>query len=411
MARGERAGWRRVSVGDVVTPEVLARVRHLCKLGRLDGWLLYDFQGLNPVATRALGLGGLAARRLFVLLPAVGHPVAVAHRSELGRLEGFPGEIRPYEAWRELEQELSRLLSGRKVAMEYSARDAVPYMDRIPAGVLELVRASGAQVASSSDFVTDLAARWSPSDLAEHRRAAEGLKEIALGAFGYVSDALGAGETPTESDVQRLVLNAMVRAGLHAYDPPIVAAGASSADPHHEPSAQADMPVQRDQVLLIDLWGGTAVDAVYAEQTWMAYTGSNPPDEIVRVFDVVRDARDQAVAVLRDRWREGWSVRGADLDDAARGVIAAAGYESCFVHRTGHSIDRELHGSGPHLDNFETHDDRVLAAGVGFSVSPGVYIAGRFGMRSGINVVLHEDGPEVTPNEPQQELLRLDVPA
>jgi Xaa-Pro aminopeptidase len=167
--------------------------------------------------------------------------------------------------------------------------------------------------------------------------------------------------------------------------------------------------VRRGEVLLLDLWGGVRIDTVYADQTWMAFVGAEAPDEVRRVWNVVREARDHAVAVLSDRWREGWSVCGADLDDAARGVIRAAGFESYFVHRTGHSIDRDLHGSGPHLDNYETHDDRVLAAGIGFSVEPGVYLTGRFGVRSEINVVLHDDGPEVTPEGPQQDLICLDV--
>lgn len=398
-----------MSVVAAVTPEVLERVRTLCSRRKVDGWLLFDFHGLNPVATRVLGLSGLATRRLFVFLPAVGRPVAIAHKIELARVEGFPGDVRPYAAWRELEQEMGRLLSGKTVAMEYSARDAVPYLDRVPAGVLELVRASGAQVVSSSDFVTDLASRWSPEELAGHRVAAAHLKEIALGAFGHVRDALAAGAAPSEYTVQQWVLEAMDRAGLHTTDPPIVGVGANAANPHHEPSAVTDMPVTRGQVLLLDLWGGVAIDTVYADQTWMAFVGTNPPDEVVRVWNTVRDARDQAVAVLRDRWREGWTVRGADLDDAARGVIRAAGYEAAFVHRTGHSIDRELHGSGPHLDNYETHDDRALAPGVGFSVEPGIYLRDRFGVRSEINVVMHESGPEVTPEGPQQDLILLDV--
>lgn len=394
----------------MVTPEVLERVRKLCGRKKLDGWLLFDLHGLNPVATRVLGLGGFSTRRLFVFLPAAGQPVAVAHRIELARVEGFPGEVRPYAAWRELERELARLLSGKTIAMEYSARDAVPYLDRVPAGVLELVRGSGAQVVSSSDFVTDIVSRWSSEELEGHRRAAGLLKEIALAAFGHVQDALGAGETPTEYGVQRWALEALDRAGLYTNDPPIVGVGASAADPHHEPSATVEMPITPGQVLLLGLRGGVAIDTVHADQTWMAFVGSAPPDEVAHVFDVVRDARDQAVAVLRDRWREGWSVSGADLDDAARGVIRAAGYERYFVHRTGHSIDRELHGSGPHLDNYETHDDRALAPGVGFSVEPGIYLTGRFGVRSEINVVLHEEGPEVTPQGPQEELIRVAVP-
>jgi Xaa-Pro aminopeptidase len=293
--------------------------------------------------------------------------------------------------------------------MEYSPNDRVPYLDRVPAGVVELVRASGAEITSSSELVTAVAARWSAAELDGHRRAAERLREIALAAFEKVREWFAEGVTPTEQGLQRWVLEAFHRAGLKSTHPPIVAAGDHSADPHHEPTAVADTPIRRGDVLLLDLWAGVTEDAVYADQTWMAFVGREPPDEVGRVWEVVRDARDQAVAVLRDKWREGWSVTGADLDDAARAVIRAAGYGDSFVHRTGHSIDRELHGSGPHLDNYETNDNRKLMPGIGFSVEPGVYLKGRFGVRSEISVTLHETGPEVTPSRPQRELVCLDV--
>jgi Xaa-Pro aminopeptidase len=180
-----------------------------------------------------------------------------------------------------------------------------------------------------------------------------------------------------------------------------------AANPHYEPHLAAETEIRPNQVLLLDLWAGITVDAVYADQTWMCYTGAAVPAEVGKVWGIVRDARDQAVSTLRDRWREGFPVTGAELDDATRGVIRQAGYGDYFVHRTGHSIDRDLHGSGPHLDNFETHDDRKLMPGVGFSVEPGIYLPGRFGVRSEINVVLHDDGPEVTPAEPQRDLVVL----
>jgi len=396
-----------VSVADYLTPEVLARVREMLAELRLDGWLLFDFHGMNPVATRVLGLGGLATRRLFVLLPAAGAPVAVAHKIELHRIAGFPGEVRPYAAWRELEQQLARLVSGKKLAVEYSAKDAVPYLDRVPAGVVELLRASGAEVASSSELVTALASRWSAEELDNHRRAAGLLKEIALAAFERVRQWYAEGGTPTEQGLQRWVMEAFEHAGLKTDEPPIVAAGEHAANPHHDPTGQADTVIERGGVLLLDLWAGTAIDTVYADQTWMAFVGGEVPGEVAHVFDVVRDARDRTVAVLADKWREGWRVTGADLDDVARGVIRAAGFGDYFVHRTGHSIDRELHGSGPHLDNYETHDDRRLLAGVGFSVEPGIYLPGRFGVRSEINVYLRDDGPEVTPAGPQQAIVPL----
>ena len=395
-----------MNVAETLTPQVIAKVRDMLKELRCDGWLLFDFHGLNPVSTRVLGIGGLATRRLFVLIPAVGAPVAIAHKIELGRIEGFPGEVRPYAAWRELEQHLREVLSGKKVAMEYSPKDAVPYLDRIPAGVIELVRASGAEVVGSAELVTAIAARWSPQELAGHRRAAEQLREIALTAFQQVKVWREAGGRATEGRLQTWVLEAFENAGLQTSHPPIVAVDENAANPHYE-TGVSEVEILPGQVLLLDLWAGVTRDTVYADQTWMCYTGAVVPDEVEKVWSIVRDARDQAVSVLRDKWREGWPVSGADLDDASRGVIRAAGYGDYFVHRTGHSIDKDLHGSGPHLDNFETNDSRRLLPGIGFSVEPGIYLPGRFGVRSEINVVLSEAGPEVTPAEPQRDLVVL----
>lgn len=397
-----------MSVPESLTPDVIARIRDMLKELRCDGWLLFDFHGLNPVSTRMLGIGGLATRRLFVLVPTIGQPVAIAHKIELGRIEGFPGEVRPYAAWRELEQHLREVLSGKKVAMEYSPKDAVPYLDRIPAGVIELVRASGAEVVSSAELVTALASRWTPAELAGHLRAAEQLREIALAAFQQVKHWRDRGERATEQGLQSWVLQAFENSGLQTTHPPVVAVDEHAANPHYEPqTAGHETEILPNQVLLLDLWAGVQRDTVYADQTWMCYTGGSVPAEVEKVWGVVRDARDQAVSLLRDKWREGWSVSGADLDDASRAVIRQAGYGEFFVHRTGHSIDKDLHGSGPHLDNFETHDDRRLLPGIGFSVEPGIYLPGRFGVRSEINVYLREDGPEVTPSVPQRDLVVL----
>lgn len=401
-----------MSVVESLTPELLTKVRAMLKDLRCDGWLLFDFHGLNPVATRVLGIGGLATRRLFVLLPAVGDPIAIAHKIETGRIEGFPGQVRTYAAWRELEQHLKAILSGKRVAMEYSAKDAVPYLDRVPAGVVELVRASGAEVAGSAELVTAIAARWSPAELEGHRKAAEQLRTIALEAFQQVKTWHQAGQRATEQGLQKWVMEAFGRAGLETNSPPIVGVDAHAANPHYEPHlAGSETEILPGQVLLLDLWAGVTRDTVYADQTWMCWTGGEVPAEVAKVWKTVTGARDAAVQTLRDKWHEGWSVSGAELDDASRNVIKQAGYGDFFVHRTGHSIDKELHGSGPHLDNYETHDDRKLMAGIGFSVEPGIYLPGRFGMRTEINVVLHDKGPEVTPAEPQQDLVVLGLQA
>jgi Xaa-Pro dipeptidase len=370
-----------------------------------DGWLLYDFHGVNPVATRVLGIHGMGTRRFFVLLPRAGRPIAVAHRIELASFEGFPGEIRPYAAWRELHALLGPLVAGKTLAMEVSPRDAVPYLDRVPHGVVQLLEGFGARVVSSAPLVTRFAARWSAGELAGHRRCAEALAGIAQEALRWAGGELARGAEMRETAVQQRVMDAFGRAGLVTDHPPIVGFQDNSANPHYEPREGADRRLAAGDVLLLDLWAGPAGGGtVFADQTWMGFAGRAPDAEVRRVWETVRGARDAAVARLRERWGRG-AITGAELDDAARAVITTAGYGEFFMHRTGHSIDRDLHGSGPHLDNFETADDRALLAGIGFSVEPGIYLAARFGMRSEINVFLHETGPEVTPAAPQTDLL------
>jgi Xaa-Pro dipeptidase len=369
-----------------------------------DGWLLYDFRGVNPVATRVLGIEGMGTRRFFALLPRAGAPVAVAHRIELAAFAGFPGEVRPYAAWRELHAQLGPLVAGKTLAMEVSPADGVPYLDRVPHGVVQLLEGLGARIVPSASLVTRFAARWSATELAGHRRAASALAEIAQEALRWAGSETARGAEVRETAVQRRVMEAFARAGLYTDHPPIAGFQANAANPHYEPHEGADRRLQAGEVLLLDLWAGPARGAVFADQTWMAFAGRAPDAEVRRVWDTVRAARDATVDRLRERWGRG-PVTGAELDDVARGVIRSAGYGEHFVHRTGHSIDRDLHGSGPHLDNFETADDRVLLPGVGFSVEPGIYLTGRFGMRTEINVFLHETGPEVTPATPQGELL------
>jgi Xaa-Pro aminopeptidase len=368
----------------------------------LDGWLIYDFHHLNPVAGRVLGVGGMGTRRLFVWLPVTGRPVAVAHRIELQPLEGFPGEVRVYGAWQELHEHLGAVVRGKRIAMETSADDAVPYLDRVPAGVLQLVGRLGGTVEGSADLVTLFAARWSAAELADHRAAAGALADIARTTLGEV---VGEAGRAREAAVQARVRERMTRAGLVTNEPPIVAFAANAANPHYEPMEGSDALLAPDQVVLLDLWGGRSLTTVFADQTWMGFAGSAVPDEVQRVWTIVRDARDAAIARLRAATAAGDRVSGAQLDAAARSHIAAHGYGDAFVHRTGHSIDVELHGSGPHLDGFETEDTRLLLPGVGFSVEPGIYLPGRFGVRSEVNVVLHASGPEVTPPHPQVDLV------
>lgn len=378
-----------------------------------DGWLLFDFHGLNPIAQRVLDIRGMGTRRFFVLLPRRGPPVAVAHRIELASFEGFPGEVRPYASWRELHERLRALVAGLTLALEVSPEDGVPYLDRVPHGVVQLLESFGARVVSSAPLVSRFAARWSAAELEGHRRAAEAIAAIARDALAWAGAALARGDEVRETTVAQRVLDAFGREGLVSDGhTPIVGFAANSALPHYEPQPGADRRLAAGDVLLLDLWAGPSRDSVFADQTWMAFAGRAPDADVARVWTAVRDARDGAVAHLSRRWRAGATpatppVTGAEIDDVTRAVIRDAGFGDYFVHRTGHSIDRDLHGSGPHLDNFETADTRTLVSGVGFSVEPGVYLPGRFGIRSEINVYLAETGPEVTPSTPQRELLLL----
>ena len=375
-----------------------------------DGWLLYDFRKVNPIAERILGPTGMGTRRLFVLLPRSGRPVAIAHRIELQPLADFPGDVRPYGAWGELHAHLRGLVRGRTLALEISPLDQVPYLDRVPHGVVQLLESFGAQLVSSAPLVSRFAARWSEQERAGHRTAAEALAGVAREALAWVGGEAARGTEVRETTVQRRVREAIERAGLWTSDGPIVAFGPTTAMPHYEPHPGTDRRLASGDVVLLDLWAGPGPGSVFADQTWMAFAGRAPDAEVRRVWDTVKAARDAAVALVR-RGTGGAGgappLTGAAVDDAARSVIREAGLGDYFVHRTGHSIDRDLHGSGPHIDNFETEDTRPLVPGVGFSVEPGVYLPGRFGMRSEINVYIGAAGPEVSPREPQDALLLL----
>jgi len=370
-----------------------------------DGWLLFDFRGLNPIAGHMLQLPGMGSRRLFAWVPREGEPVAVAHKIELSSFGGFPGKVLSYARHQELEETLSGLIAGRTVAMEISSDDAVPYLDRVPYGVIELVRRLGATVVSSGPLVTHFAALWSDANRADHRRAAEALAGIARRRLAEAVERAGTGLT--ECGLRDLVVADIAAAGLEFDHPPIVAFGANAANPHYGPEPGQDATLGPDQVVLLDLWGSPDLGvSVHADQTWMGFSGSVVPEKVTRVWETVRDAREAAIRLVQERVAAGQAVHGYEVDRAAREVIEQAGFGEWFIHRTGHSIDRDLHGSGPHCDDYETHDDRQLVMGVGFSVEPGIYLTGDFGVRSEVNMFWGPDGAVVTPEVRQMELIR-----
>jgi Xaa-Pro aminopeptidase len=394
----ERAG--------LLSEERAADVRTALAERGLDGWLLYEFRGQNWISASLLGVGA-TTRRSWVLFPRQGAPRALVHAIEGSAWRHWPWEIDRYAGWREMEQKLRALVgSRRRLALEISAGSAVPTVDAVPAGALELVRALGVEPVSSADLITHFLSVWSPAQLEDHRRAAEVVAEVGRGALREAGRAVARGQPLTEGALSRWVIERLAAGGVTVEADVHVAVGPGSADPHYAPAGEGAR-IEGGVVLLVDLWGRTSAESVHADQTWMGFLGERLPAEVADVWGAVRDARDAAVDFLRRRHGEGEAVKGFEVDDAARAVIRERGYADFFIHRTGHSIDTRLHGSGPNLDNLESRDDRVLLTGVGFSVEPGVYLPGRFGIRSEINVHWGERGPEVTPRAPQSGMLLL----
>jgi Xaa-Pro dipeptidase len=389
----------------MLTLETLSAVQAAMAEADVDGWLLYDFRGINPISQALLRAEGLASRRMFAWVPRSGTPVAITHAIEPGSWVHWPAawERRVYSSWKSLETELAGLVRGKRAAMEYSPGDAVPVVDRVPAGVVEMVRSAGATVVTSADLVSRFFAVWTRAQLESHRRAAEIIARIAKEAFARAGASVRGGTPLAEHELMLWIQRELSAAGLSTDHGPNVSASENAANPHYEPSPEAPRVLRAGDCVLIDLWA-VEPGGIYADQTWMASIGA-PSPKLQLVWNVVRDARDAAISLLRERIASGARVRGAEADDAARGVIDRAGYGAAFTHRTGHSIDlRALHGSGPNLDNLETRDERTLIPGVGFSIEPGVYLAGEIGVRSEVNAYIGERELIITPQDIQREL-------
>ena len=365
----------------------------------LDGWLLYDFHGANPIARRVAGLDGrtkLTTRRWYYLVPAEGTPRALVHGIERESLAHLPGKRRVYTSRDELDAGLATLLRGiRRVAMEYSPAGAIPYIARVDAGTVDRVRALGAEVVSSGDLVQRFEAVWDDAALSTHRAASAHLYAIKDRAFALIRDRARDGGL-TEYGVQQEMAAWFTEAGLVTDCPPVVAAGPSSGNPHYLPTAEAHRPIGTDTVVLLDLWGKLdRPGAVYADITWVGYTGAMVPPAVAERFSVAREARDAAVALVEQRVAEGALLAGWEVDRAARDVIDAAGWGARFIHRTGHSLGEEVHGNGVHMDDYETHDERRLLPGTGFTIEPGIYLDD-FGVRTEINMYVGRTAAEVT---------------
>lgn len=381
----------RIGIADV------AAVQGLLAVQRLDGWLLFDRAGENPIAARLVQPEGKPARAWFYLVPARGQPIALVHASEQRSFEHLAGRKLVYAGYRDLDKQLRTMLKGlRTVAVEYSAKAAVPSVSRIDAGTIERIRAAGVQVKSSATLVQFTKAIWGDAGRTLHHIAVHHLVELRKDALAFVASAIRSGQPVTEYDVQQRLLRGMTVRGL-ASVPPIVAAGINTADPYYVPTAARTSPIARGDLLVLTI--ALKVDkpeGVWAKQTWIAVVDQRVPEPITTLFETASLARDSALALISARSRKRRPVTGAEVDDAVRAFLSKAGHADKVLHRTGHSIDNDLQGGGADLDNFEVKDTRILTPGTGFTVGPGVYLPGQMGVRAEVSVYLSPTGPEVT---------------
>lgn len=361
----------------------------------VDGWLFYHFHGNDPLATHILHLpeSHFVSRRWFYLIPAKGEPLKLVHRIEMDALDDVPGNRAVYLGWRELESQLKEMLKPfKKVAMQYSAGNAIPYISRVDAGTIELVRSAGCEVVSSANLVQMFEARWTEEQLETHLVAVSNLRSVVFDAFACIAESVRAKQRITEFDIQQFISQRFRDLGMISNSPCIVAVNEHSGSPHYQPTDEHHWEIKEGDFILLDIWAKLKqpVDAVYADITWTGFVGDKVPEKYAEIFGIVAGARDAAVEFIRTAVAEKRDIRGSEVDDVTRAFIADRGYGDYFVHRTGHSIGLEVHANGANIDNLETRDERRLISNTCFSIEPGIYLP-EFGVRSEIDVYLGEN--------------------
>ncbi|MBX3442246.1 MAG: aminopeptidase P family protein [Planctomyces sp.] len=386
----------------------LAKVQTALQEFGVDGWLLYDFRGSNVLTRRILGLGEPAgSRRFFYWVPASGAPRKIVHRIEDSALDDLPGERTIYLKWQELEAALESCVSGvRRIAMEYSPRNGNPYVSKVDAGTVELIRSFGPEIVSSGDLVQLFEATWDDAQWAMHQQAAVHTNEAFRLAWSFIAEQVRAAGGVEEKDVQRRILDHFEANDLTTYSPPIVARGPGSGLPHYETGQGENTRIVAGDFVLIDLWAKLKKErSVYSDLTRTGFVGESVPETYTRVFEIVAAARDAGIAAVREAFAAGRTIRGFEVDNAVRAVIEKAGYGPQFAHRTGHSIGQEVHGNGANIDGLETRDDRRLLPRTCFSIEPGIYLP-EFGVRSEVDVFIDAGGTvHVTGGELQREVV------
>lgn len=381
----------------------LREIQRALQAETLDGWLFYDFRGSDPLAYRILGLDSteISTRRWYYFIPAEGVPMGLVSTIEPYRLDSLPGQKLQFFTWQQHEERLAEMLRNRRrIAMQYSPGNAIPYISRVDAGTIETIRRLGVEVVSSADLVQRFEAVWTRDQWQSHLRAASVVRQTVDAAFGYLND----NAPVSEYRLQQFILERFAQSGLTTYHPPVVAANAHSADPHYTPTAEQTALIRPGDFVLIDLWAKEP-DGVYADITWTGFMGKVVPERYQEIFQLVREARDAAVSFVQERVTSGQTFFGHEVDAASRSVIANAGYGDRFFHRTGHSIGTEVHGNGANMDGVETRDTRRVLPHTCFSVEPGIYLAGDFGVRSEVDVYVTENEAVVTGGPVQTEVV------
>jgi Xaa-Pro dipeptidase len=376
---------------------------------KLDGWLFFDHHQRDPLAYRILKLapGRTVTRRWYYLIPAHGDPRGLVHAIESGVLTGLPGTMKTYSSWGAQVDGLKSLLAGcKRVAMQYSPQCAIPYVSLVDGGTLELVRNAGVEVVTSANLIQLFEARWTAEQFEMHIEAGKRVDRVRAAAFQKISSALSNGETITEWQVNRFIRDGFHKSGLITDHGPIVAVNANMSNPHYEPDPETSLPIRKGDAVLIDMWAKLdQPGAVFYDITWTGYCGSDPPSALQNIFNVVAGARDRAIERVTTAVGSNESIQGYQVDDAARDYIKEKGFAEYFVHRTGHSIGEEVHGTGANMDNLETHDERRIIPRTCFSIEPGVYLP-EFGIRSEVNIYVAEQNALVT-GEKQLKLVAI----
>jgi Xaa-Pro dipeptidase len=389
-------------------PDISA-IQSELRSAKLDGWLFYDHHHRDPIAGRILGLdgNGMATRRWFYFIPAKGEPRKLVHRIEQGALDSLAGKKAVYSGWEELHKNLAKLLSGgKKIAMQYSPDNDIPYIGLVDAGTIELIRKLKKKVVSSADLVQKFEAAWTPEQLESHIAAGKIIDHVREGAFERAATFVRLGKPISEYELQQWILGEFRASGLATDEPPIAAVQPNNGNPHYEPATAGSRPIRAGDLLLLDIWAKLDQPrSVYYDITWMGFLGERVPASYAKIFKIVRQARDNAVEFVKDSIARGKTIHGWEVDRVARQTIRKAGYEKYFVHRTGHSIGQDVHGNGANMDSLETRDDRKIVPHTCFSVEPGIYMK-EFGVRSEVNVYVGEKDARVT-GAIQEEILAL----